>query len=165
MSLKSWWKNEPARIVGQVQAGLALAASLGFVVSDRDTAAIVAGAGGLAVLLGAEVVRSKVSSPATVEARTAATDGHLAAASSALAAAGPVAADKARLCPSPPPPVAAPAIEVVGTDSYESPAVDIDKALADFDGLADWVKAAAAKAGKTVPDYLAWLTAGVAHKR
>jgi hypothetical protein len=69
--MSSWWQKEPARIIGQIHALLALAAALGFVLNDKTTAAIVAAATAIAAVLSAEVVRSKVTSPATAKTQLA----------------------------------------------------------------------------------------------
>jgi hypothetical protein len=68
---QSYWQEEPARLTGQVAALLALLTAAGLQLSSQTSAAISVLASGVAALLGAYFLRTKVTSPATAS-RTAA---------------------------------------------------------------------------------------------
>lgn len=62
-------RREPARLVGVVLAGIALASSFGFTLTSDQSSAIVAFVGALLALGGVEVIRGQVTPNETVAAK------------------------------------------------------------------------------------------------
>lgn len=112
------WQTEPLAIIGLTKAILEVGAGAGLQISGSTTAAIVADVTAVVTVLATFFGRSKVSSPATKAAAQAQTDAHLAAASEALANAGPDVQNRARLCPTGPSVTYAPGTQMDWATNY-----------------------------------------------
>ena len=62
-------RREPALVIDGIRAVIALAAAFGLAVNDQQTAAIIAAAAAVLALVGAPIVRSKVTPASEVAAK------------------------------------------------------------------------------------------------
>lgn len=122
------WQTEPLLIIAAIRAVVAALAGAGLTVSGHMVAAVVAYITAAGVLLSVVFDRKQVDSPATTATKQAQVDTHLAAASEALALAGPDVQNRARLCPTGPSTTHAPNTQIDRGINYAK-----DNAMTSFD--------------------------------